>query len=191
MGTPADPSAPKSPLGPVEPPGERPNPDDDLHPVRGQPRLPPGFSVETSIRRDRQGRWFHEGEPIDHEGVSRSFDMWVERHENGRYVLKNKVNWAFVEIEGAPIFVRRVEVGDHEVRLVLSDGRREPLRGDTVRSDRDGGLYCQVRHGRLTAQFSRQAMFDLEPVLDQDDVGIVLRLGDVLVHPTVTDSPIE
>ena len=157
----------------------------------GLPRAPPGTSVESTIHRDREGRWFHDGVRVEHDGVRRSFDAWIDRHANGRYVLKNAVNWAFVEIEGAPIIVKRVVLRNETWQLTLSDGRTEHLREQTLRQDADGVLYCTVRDGRLTAQFSRQAMFDLEPFVDEDEQGTGLRFGDRLVRPPVTDKPID
>ena len=128
---------------------------------------------------------------IEHEGVRKSFDAWVDRHENGRYVLRNSVNWAFVEIEGAPMIVRSVQITDADWSLSLSDGRTESMRVETLRQDADGILYCQVRSGRLTAQYSRRAMFDVESAVDEDEIGIVLKIGDRTVRPPVSESPIE
>ncbi len=160
-------------------------------PVTGRPRVPPGGSLASTIRRDANGQWYHDGAVVDHVGIQRSFDRWIERHENGRYVLKNDVNWAFVEIEGAPIFVRRVEVDAEGLRLALSDGREEWLQAESLRQDYEGRLYCQVRGGRLTAQFSRQATFDLEPVLGEAAGSVVIQVGERQVQPALTDTPIR
>ncbi len=159
--------------------------------VSGLPRVPPGKSAESTIRRDRFGRWYHDGQPVAHEGVQKCFDAWIERHENGRYVLRNSVNWAFVVIDGAPIIVKRVRVAPDGLWLGLSDGREELLQAPTLRQDPEGILYCQVRQGRLTAQFSRQAVFDLEPFVDEDDEGITVAVGQDRVRPVVTESPIR
>ncbi|MEL7369661.1 MAG: hypothetical protein AAFN74_12160 [Myxococcota bacterium] len=163
----------------------------DTGPVTGVPRLPPGRSVESSIRRDRDGRWYHDGQLVDHEGVRRSFDAWIERHENGRYVVKNNVNWAFVEIEGAPVFVRTLRIHPDGLALLLSDGRTERLRSDTLRQDAEGRLYCQVRFDRLTAEFSRRATLELEPIVEETDTGIALRIAGHLVTPPITDRPVR
>lgn len=160
-------------------------------PVQGWPAVPPGASSEVDIRRDAEGRWYHEGVLVEHEGVARSFDAWVDRHENGRYVLRNEVNWAFVEIEGPPMFVRRVQVQPEALQLELSGGLVEALKPETLRRDREGRLYCQVRGGRLTAAFGRQAMFDLSPVLEGDEQAVRVRVGTTAFEPSVTDDPIR
>jgi len=124
--------------------------------------VPQGFSRETDIRRTAEGTWFHEGEPVEHPGVRKAFDSWVDRAEDGRYILKNEVNWAYVEIDGAPVFVLGATKGEDAVHLQLSDQRTEALDFDSLRQDRDGFLYCSVREGKLTAKFTRDALFDLE-----------------------------
>lgn len=151
----------------------------------------PGFSRETSIRRTADGRWFHDGMPIRHPGIQKAFDAWVGRAEDGRYVLENEVNWAYIEIEGAPIRVERVRVEGDTATLHLSDDRAEPLRVDSLRQDPEGLLYCDVRDGRLTAQFTRQALFDLEPLLGEGERGIYVRLAGREVVPPVESEPVR
>lgn len=152
------------------------------------PRLPPGFSRETTIRRDAQGRWFHEGAPVENPAVARAFDAWVARAEDGRYILENDINWAYVEIEGAPVFVTGVDIDVAGVTLHLSDGRQEPLAPATLRQDEDGRLYCDVRGGQLWAAFSRKATLQLEPLVQEDEAGIYLELGVARVRPPVQDD---
>ena len=51
--------------------------------------LIPGRTRETRIRRDARGQWWNGEEPIDHGGVARSFDGWIERTSDGRLCLAN------------------------------------------------------------------------------------------------------
>jgi hypothetical protein len=153
--------------------------------------VPPGLSRETSIRRTADGRWFHDGMPIRHPGIRKAFDAWVGRADDGRYVLQNDVNWAYIEIEGAPVRVDRVRLNDDTPVLELSDERTEPLRLESLRQDADGHLYCDVRDGRLTAQFTRQALFDLEPLLREDERGIYLEVAGRAVVPPVEAEPVR
>ncbi|HJK96297.1 MAG TPA: DUF1285 domain-containing protein [Polyangiaceae bacterium LLY-WYZ-14_1] len=149
----------------------------------------PGASRETRIRRDARGRWFDGDEPIDHPGLARNFDRWVDRADDGRYCLRNEVNWAYVSIEGPPVFVRRVAVEPPFLRLFLSDDREERLDPDTLRQGPDGALYCDVRGGRLPARFDRGAMQALEDhLVETGDGGVALRLGDEL---TVTPAQVR
>ena len=154
-----------------------------------EPSLPPGRSRETTIRRDAEGRWFHEGERVDNEAVARAFDRWVDRAEDGRLILHNDVNWAYVHIEGPPVFVTSAHPGVGEVTLYLSDGRTEPLAPRSLRQDAEGRLYCDVRGGRLWAGFSRKATLQLEPLIGEDAQGVFLEIGGERVRPPVVADP--
>jgi len=150
--------------------------------------IPEGLSRETTIRRTEEGAWFHDGEPVEHPGVKKAFDTWVDRAEDGRYILKNEVNWAYVEIKGAPVFVVGARADGSQVDLQLSDRRAEALDFDSLRQDEEGFLYCSVRDGKLTAKFTRDALFDLEDLwVEEDDGRIGVRRGEA-VHPIPVES---
>ncbi len=151
-----------------------------------------GRTRETAIRRDAQGRWFDGPDPITHVLLSRAFDSWIDVAEDGRYVLKNDINWAYVAIEGAPIFVRSVTIAsDRTVTMQLSDGRAEALAPETLRQDREGALYAQVRDGKLAARFDPHAMMQLSPLITEDEGGIYLELGGAKLRPPVVDDPVR
>lgn len=149
----------------------------------------PGATRETNIRRDATGRWFDGDDPLDHPGLTRSFDRWIDRAEDGRYCLRNDLNWAYVTIEGPPVFVRGARPdASGGLRLSLSDGRSEALDPATLRQGPDGALYCDVRDGRLPARFDRAAMQALEDLLvetGEDTVAIRLGPGRTVTPPRV------
>lgn len=146
------------------------------------PMPPPVLSRETTIRRNAEGRWFHDDEPVLNDAVARAFDAWVDVADDGRYILRNDVNWAYVEIEGSPIFVERARVTEGYVELSLSDGSVEGLDEGSLAQTGDGNLVCRVRSGRLGASFKRRAMLDLVEFLDEDEAGSYLLLGKRRVH---------
>ena len=154
------------------------------------PPAVPGHSRETTLRRDEEGHWFHDGVRVTNEKIAVAFDRWIDIGDDGRFILKNNVNWAFVEIEGAPVTVRSAHPTPEGVTLWLSDGRSEALDLATVRQGPDGQLYCTVRGGRLTARFSRRAVLSLEPVLAEDAQGICLQVGDTRVVVSIVDDPL-
>lgn len=139
--------------------------------------IPAGLSRETTIRRDADGRWWHDGEPVVNPAVARAFDRWVDVAEDGRFCLRNEVNWAYVAIEGPPIFVLRARVDGEQLVLELSDGRTESLDEPTLASGADGRLHCRVRQGRLEAAFGRKAMLDVADAVEEAEEGLALRLG--------------
>jgi hypothetical protein len=150
-----------------------------------------GRTRETAIRRDASGRWWNGEDRIDHPNLVRAFDAWLDVAEDGRYCLKNDINWAYVAIEGAPLFVRSVSVDRDPPRLTLSDATEEALDVASLRQGADGALYCDAREGRLSARFDRAAAQALEPLLDEDDEGVFLKIGGDRIRPPVVDDPLK
>ena len=131
-----------------------------------EPPLPPGFTRESSIRIDKQGGIWHDGQPVTHPGLAEAFARWLDVDpDTGRYVVKNSINWVFVTVDDAPLVVRSVTEDDGGLLLALSDGTREPLAQDTLRLDGDDVPYCDVRAGRLPARFTPRAAFALLELL--------------------------
>jgi hypothetical protein len=149
------------------------------------------LSRQTAISRDAEGRWFEGGSPIDQPAIERAFDRWIDLAEDGRFCLRNSVNWAYVEIEGAPIFVRRAFLDHEGALLVLSDETNERLEPRTLRQGPEGALYCDVRGGRLAARFDRSAVFALAEALGEDEAGVYVELGGVRVRPPSVDDPLN
>jgi hypothetical protein len=151
-----------------------------------------GRTRETTIRRDAQGRWFSDGEPLEHANLTRAFDRWLERAEDGRWCLKNDINWAYVAIEGPPLFVRTVRTDEPAgaLQLTFSDDRSEVLKTETLRQGPDGALYCDARDGSWVARFERHAMQQLEGLLREDDQGVYLSLGNQRIRPRTVSDPL-
>lgn len=149
-----------------------------------------GRTRETKIRRDAEGRWYNDGVELTHPLLKQAFDRWLCRAPDGsgRYCLSNDINWAFVEVQGAPRFVRTVTIEGGAVRLVLSDEREVALDEGTLRQGRDGALYCDVGDG-LVARFDRHAMMQLGELVREDAGGVYLAIGGAVVRPPVVDDP--
>jgi hypothetical protein len=150
-----------------------------------------GKSRETTIRRDDQGRWYSDGELLEHPKLVRAFDRWLDRAEDGRYCLRNDINWAYVAIEGPPLFVRTVTLEPNALPLLtFSDDRSERLGPKSLRQGPDGALYCDARDGTFTARFERHAMQQLESLLREDDQGVYLLLENERIRPRVVSDPL-
>lgn len=147
-----------------------------------------GRTRETKIRRDADGRWWNDGVPISHPNLARAFDRWLKRADDGRYCLSNDINWAYVQVEGAPLFVRTLRVAGDDVILTLSNDAESTLDAATLREGPDGALYCDV--GALPARFDRAAQHALEPVLREDEAGTYLAIGGGKVRPPRVAHPL-
>jgi hypothetical protein len=149
----------------------------------------PGFSRESKIRLDGEGRFWHDGERVDHPGLARGLHTWIGRHPNdGRIVLENGWDWCYLAVDDAPYFVRGVSIErgaaqDPGERLVvrLSDESAEPLVLESLRVDAQGAIRCEVKHaakgGPFAARFDRHAAAALGELLHEVDGRVVLRVG--------------
>ena len=149
-----------------------------------------GRSRETRIRRDARGRWFDGDDAIEHPGLRDAFDRWIARADDGRYCLRNDINWAYVQIEGPPLFVRTVRVVDGAVMIGLSDGLEEVLHPETLRQAGDGSLYADARGGTMPARFERAAMHSLESCLGEEGGQVFLSVGGRRYFPPAASDPL-
>ena len=134
---------------------------------------------DSGLRIDREGRWFHDGEEVDHPKIVAAWNRGIERSPEGRYLLRFGNDWCFIEVEDAPLQVRTAQPGADEVRVSFSSGLEEALRPATL-SVKGEALYCESSGG-LPARFSRSAQAALSELVEEDGEGYALRIGSVRV----------
>jgi len=139
---------------------------------------------ETGLRLDREGRWWHEGQPVEHPRLVAALHRWLDLDEQGRYVLRlDAGRLARVEVEDAPYIVRTLELDGPgrtvRIYLRLSDGSEEELDYASLRVGRDNALYCGAK-GRFEARLSRQAYYLVGELIEETDEGFALRAAGQL-----------
>lgn len=133
--------------------------------------------TETSLRIDKDGRWFFRGEEITHRKTYLLYARSLTRDESGQIVLRVGREQCAVEVEDAPFVVRSLEfissAGDEgeSIGLILNDESREELDPETLRIGPENVPYCKVRKGAFEARFSRNAYQLLIPRIQHDDSG--------------------
>ncbi|HEY6882124.1 MAG TPA: hypothetical protein VI299_29040 [Polyangiales bacterium] len=150
--------------------------------------FPFGLSRETTIRRTADGKWFHDGDPLDNDKLARAFDRWIERAEDGRWCLKNDVNWAYFQLEGAPYFVRSVKLDGEQAELLLSNDRSVPLDFRSLREGPDGVLYCTALGE--AARFESYAAVQLGALLEEDERGHYFPQRGERIRPPRKQDPL-
>ena len=149
------------------------------HPEFFRLPAPEGRSRESTIVLDRSGRWFHDGEPVEHPGLAAALPTWIARHpDDGRPILSNGYDWCYFTVEGTPHFVDRFEVREGCAYVRLADATEEPLDLTTLRTDDDGVLRCRVKAGAFDARFSRHAQLAVAPHLREGEPPVI-ELGGV------------
>ncbi len=132
---------------------------------------------DSGISLDADGRWFHDGEPVEHPKIVEAFNRGIELGADGRYLLRIGPDWCVVAVADAPLQVlgALVDRAGGEVALRFSNGGEELLDPATL-SHRDGVLYCSSRAG-LLARFSRSAQAALSEQLGEGPEGFTLTVA--------------
>jgi hypothetical protein len=133
---------------------------------------------DSGIRLDRQLRWWHDDEPVEHPKVIEAFNRGLKVTDDGRFKLEIGNDWCFVQIEDAAYGVTAFDIdADGTPCLRLSDRTAEPLDVATLRIGDDGIFRARVKAGRALALFSRDAQFALGSHIEQLGDRSVLKLG--------------
>jgi hypothetical protein len=143
-------------------------------------RLPPpeGRSRESTIRLDGEGRFFHEGERVEHPKLEAAMHTWIARHpDDFRFILTNGYDWTYFTVDDVPYFVRGVRVEPERIVLRLSDGTEEAWNPAKTRVAGDR-LYTPVKGGAFEARFDRHAQNALGEVLEEVEGGkLAVKIG--------------
>jgi hypothetical protein len=133
---------------------------------------------DSGLRLDRELRWWHDDERIEHPRIVELFNSSLGLDDSGRFVLRIGNDWARVSVEDAAYEVRTVDVSPEDrLSVRLSDRTAELLDPATLSMDPDGVITCQVKERRAKARFSRDAQFQLGALLAPSDGGVVLEVG--------------
>lgn len=116
----------------------------------------------TGIRLDREGRFWHEGAQVAHQGFHRALLRWLDRLEDGRPILRlDERRYAYLEVEDAHLLVLSARWDGDRAFLTLNDGSEQELDYGSLRVGDDDALYCAVRDGRLEARITTPAYYTL------------------------------
>jgi uncharacterized protein len=131
---------------------------------------------DSGLVLDRELRWFHDGEPVQHPRIVELFNESLVPTDDGRFQLRVGADWAYVTVEDAAYRVTGLDAAETRVFLRLSDKTGEALEPSTLALDADGVLSVRVKQGRAKARFSRQAQVALGALLEESADGLSLAL---------------
>jgi hypothetical protein len=133
---------------------------------------------DSGIRLDREGRWWHDDEPVEHPRIIDAFNRGLSPTDDGRYRLAFGDDWCFVTVDGEAYRVTGLtKQADAPPLLELSDGTREPLEPASLDADVEGVFTCGVKGGHAQARFSRDAQAALGELLEESEGKLWLRCG--------------
>jgi hypothetical protein len=140
---------------------------------------------QSGIRLDGEGRFWHEGEEVRHAGLRAALWRWLDRNQDGRYVLRlDERRFVYLDVDAAPHLVRSLRWDGERAWVLLADGTEEELAYATVHL-RGTAAYCRVKGGRLEARISTAAWGALAEHLVERDGGVcLLAAGACFPLPT-------
>lgn len=137
---------------------------------------------DSGLRLDRQLRWWHDDELIEHPKIIEAFNTGLAPAEDGRFRLSFGKDWCYVQVEDAAYGVTALDLAGEQVWLRLSDRTTDQLNPSTLALGPDGVLTCRVKAGRAKARFSRDAQFALGSLLEEENGELVLKLAGTTVR---------
>lgn len=130
---------------------------------------------QTGIRLDREGRFWHEGAEVEHEGLRRAFLRWMDRLDDGRPVLRLDENrYVYLDVEDAPLLITAARWDGDRAFVTINDGVEQELEYDSLRVGDGDALYCTVRGGRLEARVTTPAYYVLAERIEPAGDGFAL-----------------
>ena len=137
----------------------------------------PDFSGDLDMRIARDGTWFHEGTPINREGLVRLFSTILKREGDDYFLVTPVEKWR-IEVEDAPFVAVDFEaegVGEGQ-SLVFETNVGDRVvagEGNPIRVERDGETgepspYVMVRDG-LEALIDRKSFYRLVEIGEERD----------------------
>jgi uncharacterized protein len=146
----------------------------------------------SGITLDREQRWWHDGEPVEHPNIIEAFNRGLKVQDDGRYKLEFGNDWCFVEVQGAAYRALVLDAGDDgRLSIRLSDRTAEWLEVASLALDADGVLTAAVKNGKARARFSREAQFALGERMVEERGALKLKCGTGLVELPEAARPIE
>lgn len=129
----------------------------------------------SHIHLDMEGRFWHEGAPVEHPRVALLFHQGLGRSPDGRPTLTVGRTWCYVTADGPLYRVRDAACWEDEGRvgrlarcvLRLDDASEEELAPATLAWNDRGILTARVKAGRELAVFEPRAQASLARFLDE------------------------
>src|SRR5262245_21481626 len=124
------------------------------------PALLEKLREQSGLRLDREGRFWHRGEPIQHARTIAVLHQGIHRAPDGRWATRIGKEWGYLEVEDAALFVRRIEGSLGQ----LASGAWAEIESLSIGAD--DALYARI--GGERARLTRDAQLSLADALRQD-----------------------
>ena len=134
------------------------------------PELLQKLREQSGLRLDREGRFWHRGDLLEHARTVAALHRGLHRAADGRWAVRIGAEWAYLDVEDAGRFVRRIELRDDKLHAQLADGEWLDVDATTLASGADDALYVRTPDGER-ARLTRAAQLSLSDHV-RDDGGV-------------------
>ncbi|HZR10431.1 MAG TPA: hypothetical protein VFA79_17720 [Myxococcales bacterium] len=131
---------------------------------------------QSGLRLDKEGRFWHRGELVEHARTAAVLHQGIHRAPDGRWATRIGKEWGYLDVEDAALWIRRLEPQGNRLRAQLASGEWVDLDPATLAAGADDALYARVRGER--ARLTRAAQLSLSDSLRQDPTGFLLQLAN-------------
>jgi hypothetical protein len=125
----------------------------------------------SGLRLDKEGQFFHQGEPILHGRTNVALHRGIHRAPNGRWATRIGKDWSYLDVEDAAFWVRRID----GTRAQLTSGEWVELEPGSMTIGPDDALYARVNGER--ARLTRPAQLALAGALHEENGVFTLDLA--------------
>ncbi len=132
---------------------------------------------QSGLRLDREGRFWHRDELVEHARTLVVLHRGLHRAPNGRWATRIGPEWGYVEVEDAALWLRRIEPEGASLRAQLASGAWVVIEPSTLMLGASDALYARVDGER--ARLTRAAQLSLSECLREEAGSFYLELGGV------------
>ena len=131
---------------------------------------------QSGLRLDREGRFWHRGDLLEHARTVAALHRGIHRAEDGRWAVRIGSEWGYLDVEDAARFIRRIEPRGGGLRAQLADGEWIDVNPATLASGADDALYARTPDGER-ARLTRAAQLSLSDHLRDEGGSFSLDLS--------------
>ena len=130
---------------------------------------------QSGLRLDKEGRFWHRGGLVEHARTFAVLHQGIHRAPDGRWATRIGKDWAYLDVEDAALWIRRIEPSGTKLRAQLASGEWVQIDPATLAAGAEDALYARV--GGERARLTREAQLSLSDFLREDRHGFLLELG--------------
>src|SRR2546429_9287916 len=114
---------------------------------------------QSGLRLDKEGRFWHRDGLVEHARTYAVLHQGIHRAADGRWATRIGKDWAYLDVEDAALFIRRIEPAGSGLRGQVASGEWAEIDPATLAAGADDALYVRVRGER--ARLTRAAQLSL------------------------------